>query len=121
MNFLMNKKTKPQFSLKSIENSNLFQRRASNSNCHIDNHEISRQMLINYTQLNHDDKNDKFTNTTLIQKNADKSPHTSNGTKFQTFSEIRRDMETQLGKAVKFEVNRGLVMRKAFILITTHR
>lgn len=103
MNFLLNKKTKPQFALKSIENSNLFQRRVSNTNCHIDNQEISRQLLINYTPS---DKSDKNTNTTDVKSADNRTP---NGTRFQTFSEIGRDMETQLGKAVTFEVNRGSV------------
>lgn len=105
MNFLLNKKTKPQFALKSIENSNLFQRRASNTNCHIDNHEISRQLLINYSPSSGVDKSDKITNTTNVNSADNRTP---NGTRFQTFSEISRDMET-LGKAVTFEVNRGSV------------
>lgn len=106
MNFLLNKKTKPQFALKSIENSSLFQRRVSNTNCHIDNHEISRQLLINYTPSSGVDKSDKNTNTTVVKSADNRTP---NGTRFQTFSEIGRDMETQLGKAVTFEVNRGSV------------
>lgn len=112
MNYLLNKKTKPQFSLKSIDNSNLFQRRVTNPTCHIDNHEFSREMLINY-KLNNvavdEDKNDriKITNTTT-RKSANNSP--SNGTRLQIFSEICGNMETQLGKSVKFEVNRWLVV-----------
>jgi hypothetical protein len=107
MNFLLNKKTKPSFSLKSIENSNLFQRRVSNSTCLIDNNEISRQMLMNYN-LNHvADKHDKITNT-MTQKNADNS--TSNGTKLVAINEIgRNSMETQLGKSLKIEINNGSV------------
>lgn len=105
MNFLLNKELKPQFSLKSIENSNLFQRRVSNTNCHIDNHVFSRQMLINYT-LSHEDKAEKNTNTP-VRKIADNAQ--SNDTRFQTFGGIIGNMESQLGKAVKFEVNRGLV------------
>lgn len=109
MNFLANKKTKPPFSLKSIENSNLFQRRASNSTCLIDNNEIntSRQILINYN-LNHvADKHDKITNTMTV-KNADNS--TSKGTKFLTLNENgRNSMETQQGKSLNFQINNGLV------------
>lgn len=112
MNFLLNKKTKPQFALKSIENSNLFQRRASNTNCHIDNHEISRQLLINYTPSSGVDKSDKNTNTTTVKSADNRTP---NGTRVQTFSEIGRDMETQLGKAVTIEVNRGSVGYETFL------
>lgn len=69
-------------------------------------------MLINYN-LNHvaaaDEKNDKTKSTnTFTPKSADNA--TPNGTRFQLFSEISGNMETQLGKSVKFEVNRGLVM-----------
>lgn len=103
MNFLLNKKTKPPFSLKSIENSNLFQRRVSNSTCLIDNNEISRQMLINYN-LNHvADKHDKITNT-MTPKNADNS--TSNGTKFLTFNENGRN---SMEKKLKIQTYEGLV------------
>lgn len=109
MNFLLQKKDKPQFSLKSIENSNLFQRRVAN--CHNDNHEFSRQMLIKLNHVAADDKNDKFTNTTS-GKSADNSP--SNGTRFQTFGGVGGNMESQLGKSVTIEVNRG------FVLIRTH-
>lgn len=118
MNFLLSKKPKSQpFTLKSIENSNLFQRRVSNTNCHIDNHNLSRQMLINYT-LSHEDKNDKTTNTTT-PKSADNSRSPSTGTRFQIFSDIGGDdMETQLGKAVTFEVNRGSV-KVAFLVFLT--
>lgn len=105
MNFFSHKKPKPQFSLKPIENSNLFQRRTSNINCHIDNHEISQQTHFN-NQLNHEDKNDKCTNT-VTSKSADNSPVKSQ--RLQTFAEATRNMETNLGKAVKFEVSRGLV------------
>jgi hypothetical protein len=110
MNFLLSKKTKPQFTLKSIENSTLFQRRVTNTNCHIDNHNFSRQMLINYT-ASHEDKHDKITHTTT-PKSADNSRSPSSGTRFQIFSELGgagNDMESQLGKAVTFEVNRGSV------------
>lgn len=103
MNFLLNKKAKPQFSLKSIENSSLFQRRVSNSNCHIDNHAFSRQMLINYTLS----QEDKITNT-ITRRTADNSP--SNGTiRIQLIGEFGGNMETQQGNAMKIEVNRGLV------------
>lgn len=63
-------------------------------------------MLINYSPSSGVDKSDKNTNTTVV-KSADSG--TPNGTRFQTFSEVGRDMETQLGKAVTFEVNRGSV------------
>jgi hypothetical protein len=108
MNFLLNKKTKPPFALKSIENSNLFQRRVSNSSCLIDNNELSRQMLMNFNS-NHvvADKHDKITNT-LTPKYADNS--TFNDTKYLAINETARDsMETQLGKSLKIEINNGLV------------
>lgn len=73
-------------------------------------------MLINYT-LNREDSDDKTTNT-LTAKNADKSP--SNGTRFQTFSEIGRDMETQLGEAVKFHVSHGLVELFSYKITCDH-
>ena len=100
----MNKKTKPPFSLKSIENSSLFKRRVSNTTF-IDNNEVSRQMLINYNR-NHD-KNDKTTNT-LTQKNADKT--TVDCRKVTATTELgRNSMESQLGKTLTFEINNGSV------------
>lgn len=59
-------------------------------------------MLINYTLSQED--NDKITNT-VTRKSADNSP--LSGIRIQLISEIGRDMETQLGKAVTIEVNRG--------------
>lgn len=102
MNFLANNKTKPPFSLKSIENSSLFKRRVSNTTF-IDNNEVNRQMLINYNQNHVADKHDKKTNT-MTQKNAD------NGRKVTATSELgRNSMESQLGKTLIFEVNNGSV------------
>lgn len=107
MNFLVNKKPKPPFSLKSIENSSLFQRRVSNTTCLIDNNPINRQMLINYN-LNHvADKHDKITNT-MTPKGADNS--TSDDRKNLTTSGFgRNSMECQLGKTLVFQVNNGSV------------
>lgn len=100
MNFFLNKKPKPKFSLRSIENSNLFQRRVTSTTCHIDNHEISRQTLIDYN-LNivaiNDDKTDKTTNTTS-PKIADNTPPI--GTKIQNFSEMSGNQGIQLRKLI---------------------
>lgn len=105
MNFLSGKKVKP-FSLKSIENSNLFQRRVSNTTCLIDNNEISRHLLINYNSKNSADKHDKTTNT-AVHKNADNS---TNFTKFIEINEVgRNSMENQSGKTLKIETNNGSV------------
>lgn len=104
MNFIVSKKTKPQqFSLKSIDNSNLFQRRIF----HIDNQDPP-PMLSNY-KLNHvaGDKNDKITNTPTM-KNADNSP--SNGANHKIIiCGNEGDMESVMAKAAKIEVNPGLV------------
>lgn len=44
----------------------------------------------------------------MTRKSADNSP--LSGTRFQTFSETTSgNMETQMGKSVTIEVNRGLV------------
>lgn len=106
MNYLLNKKAaKPQFSLKSIENSSLFKRRVSNANCHIDNHDLNHKMLINYT-LNHvaaDMSDDKNTITTTL-----KIPDSENGTEILNISVVNTNMESQMGKSVKFDVKYGL-------------
>lgn len=101
MNFLLNKKPKPKFSLKSIENSNLFQRRVTSTTCHIDDYEISRETLIEYKLNNvvvNDDKSDKITNTTS-PKNADNTPPI--GTKIQNFSEMSGNQGIQLRKLIQ--------------------
>lgn len=103
MSYLSNKKAKPQFSLKPIENSNLFQRRVNDANCHTDN-VFSRRLLINYTLS----QKDKITNTET-RKNADTVQ--SKSTRIQSTSEIDRNMETHResqGKAVKIEITSGL-------------
>lgn len=105
MNFLANKKTKPQFSLKSIENSSLFQRRVSNTTCLIDNNEVNRQILMNYNS-NHD-KHDKITNT-MTRKGADNS--TSGDSKILTTSQNGRNpMESQLENSMIYEYSKGFV------------
>lgn len=111
---LFNKKPKSPFSLKSIENSNLFQRRVSNSNFLIDNHEFNRQMLLNYDSsliqaVNVDGNSNLTPLLTTIPgsgKSADKLQTTV--TKYQVFAEDRRkreNMELSLGKSVTIEVN----------------
>jgi hypothetical protein len=107
MNFLANKKTKPPFSLKSIENSSLFQRRVSNTTCLIDNNEVSRQMLMNYSSNHAADNHDKITNT-LTQKGADNS--TSSDRRILTTNQNgRTSMESRLGESLIYEVCNGLV------------
>lgn len=105
MNFFVSKKPKTHFTLKPIESSSLFVRRASNSNCPTNNDAINRQMPINHN-LSHEDKQDKITNT-VTRNSADNK--FNNGKKFQAFSEIGGNMETQLGKSVLIQVNSGLV------------
>ena len=116
MNTLFNKKPKSPFSLKSIENSNLFQRRVSNSNFVIDNHEFHREMLLNYDssliQAVNIDGNSNLTPllTTIPSVESADKPQTT-VTKYQVFTEDRRpreNMELSLGKSVTIEVN-GLV------------
>lgn len=125
MNLLFNKKPKSPFSLKSIENSNLFQRRVSNSNFVIDNHEFNRQMLLNYdNSLIHAVDVDGNSNLTPLLttipgsgKSADKPQTTV--TKYQVFAEDRRkqeNMELSLGKSVTIEVN-GLVLLYNILII----
>lgn len=115
MNILFNKKPKSPFSLKSIENSNLFQRRVSNSNFLIDNHEFNRQMLLNYDSsliqaVNVDGNSNLTPLLTTVPgsgKSADK-PQTTTVTKYQVFAEDRRkreNMELSLGNTVTIEVN----------------
>ena len=71
-------------------------------------------MLINYSSSNKEDKHDKITNT-VTRKSADNSSLEINSTSFQTLSKTSGNMETQLGKSVLIEVNRGLV--NALVLI----
>jgi hypothetical protein len=108
MNFLVNNKTKPKFTLKSIENSNLFRRRASNSNCLIDDYEISKNSLLSL-QSNYDKSYEQIithTNITPIPmtpQNADNTEILS--ARILSFSEV----EMEQAKSAKFEVNRGSV------------
>lgn len=116
MNYLVSNKNKPKFTLKSIENSNLFRRRVSNSNCLIDDYEISQKSLLSL-QSNYDKSYDQIITHTNISpipmtpQNADNS--TKQFARVLSFSEV----EMEQAKSAKFEVNRGLVDQKCRKLI----
>lgn len=62
-------------------------------------------MLIDYSS------SDKKITYTMVLKTADNSASLHNGTRIQSFSPTTgENMETQLGKSVKIEVNPGLVL-----------
>lgn len=92
-----------QFSIKNIESSNLFQRRIHHVEPNYDfiggddTHESNTN-----TQKNSTDKNDnlKLNNTRELS-----SPGVGSGEKNRSSSK----MESQMGKSVKFEVNKGSV------------
>lgn len=116
MNFLVNNKTKPKFTLKSIENSTLFRRRVSNSNCHIDDAEISKHSLLSL-QSSYDKSYDQiFTNTNIspipmTPQNAD-SGNAKHIARVLSFSEVEVEVQQrrmEQAKSAKVEVNRGSV------------
>lgn len=118
MNFIANGKTKPKFTLKSIENSTLFRRRVSNSNCHIDDSEISKHSLLSL-QSTYDKSYDQiFTHTNvspisipMTPQNAD-SGNTKNVARVLSFGEVEVEVQQQRmeqANSAKVEVNHGSV------------
>lgn len=115
MNFLVSNKTKPKFTLKSIENSSLFRRRVSNSNCHIDNYEISKASLLSL-QSSYDKSYDQIYTHTNISPIPMTPQNDNSSTKFiarvLSFSEVESEVQhrkMEQAKSANFEILRGLV------------